>query len=311
MNFRRDQLTRTARAPAKLNLILDVLGRRADGFHAVETLMVPVRLADSISFTPHYSASDVAPGDIRLDVRYGGPLHRQAELQHIPTGPQNLIVRTLRLLQERSGCELGARVELVKRIPAAAGLGGGSSDAATALRLANHAWGIQWKTERLAELAAEIGSDVPFFLYGGAAICRGRGEQVQRLCPLASQHAVIVKPPVELSTADVYRALDQMTRDPRMARIEPLAALATRGARELGRQMRNALQRAASSLSPWIDRLRRTFDELDFVGHQLSGSGSAYFGICRHAEFQPGNFQTPTFALANSRKRAGIGQSLH
>src|SRR5262245_17360065 len=179
MNFRRDELTRTARAPAKLNLILDVLGRRADGFHAVETLMVPVRLADSISFTALNPQCDITLGEIRLNVGYGGPLHGLPELQQIPTGSRNLIVRALRLLQERSGCELGARVELVKRIPAGAGLGGGSSDAATALRLANHAWGIQWSSDRLAELAADIGSDVPFFLYGGAAICRGRGEQVR------------------------------------------------------------------------------------------------------------------------------------
>lgn len=284
MNFRRDELTRTARAPAKLNLILDVLGRRADGFHAVETLMVPVRLADSISFTTLYPVSGATPGEIRLDVRYSGPLCQQNKFQQIPTGPQNLVVRALHRLRERSNCELGARVELVKRIPAAAGLGGGSSDAAAALRLANHTWGIGWSTERLSALAAEIGSDVPFFLDGGAAICRGRGELVQRLSPLAPQHVVIVKPPIELSTADVYRALDELPHEPASARIVPLAALATRGAWELGRQMRNALQRAAGSLTSWIEKLRKTFDEFDLVGHQLSGSGSAYFGICRHAQ---------------------------
>jgi 4-diphosphocytidyl-2-C-methyl-D-erythritol kinase len=282
MNLRRDDLTRTARAPAKLNLVLDVLGRREDGFHMVETLMVPVRLADSISFAPLRPGDCSAAGEIRLDILPAGPLRSRQESAPIPAGSQNLIVRALQLLRQRSGCRLGARVELVKRIPAAAGLGGGSSDAAAALRLANRGWGIHWRQERLAELAAEIGSDVPFFVYGGAAVCRGRGEKVERLPPVAPLDVVVVKPPVELSTAEVYIAYDALPAAMSGHFAPPLAAMAAGRAGELAHRMRNALQHAASSLSPWVDRLRAVFDEFDFVGHQLSGSGSAYFGVCRH-----------------------------
>ena len=208
----------------------------------------------------------------------------------IPSDANNLVVQALELLRQRSGCELGAHVELVKRVPAAAGLGGGSSDAATALRLANLGWGLRWTINRLAEIAAEIGSDIPFFLFGGAAICRGRGEQVERLPATPPMHFVVVKPPVSLSTGEVYRAHAAMAEhvENRDAKIGQLADLLNsmvcgRG-RNAGPYLWNRLQQAASSISPWIEKLRMAFDRLDFLGHQLSGSGSAYFGVCRHAQ---------------------------
>jgi 4-diphosphocytidyl-2-C-methyl-D-erythritol kinase len=288
MDLRRDDLKRIARAPAKLNLFLDLLGRREDGFHEVETVMVPIRLADTVSFQSVSHDISERPGAIRLEVR-GVPSRAEQNATAIPTGPENLIVRALGLLKKRSGCELGARVELVKRIPAAAGLGGGSSDAAAALRLANRGWQIHWTEDRLGELAAEVGSDVPFFLTGGAAICRGRGERVVRLPPVSPVHVVIVKPPVGLGTGDVYRAYDGLPENRRRVSLsggsfELVHSLASGSAAELGRRLRNVLQNAASLLSPWVDKLKMAFGELDFAGCQLSGSGSAYFGVCRHAQ---------------------------
>lgn len=283
MSLRRDVLTRTVRAPAKLNLILDVFGRRGDGFHSVETLMVPVRLEDTVSLTPLYPEECSSSTDIRLRVEIAAPLNTGPVSGAIPLGRENLVVRALKLLQSRSGCNLGAQVELIKRIPTAAGLGGASSDAAAALRLANRAWGIQWPNSKLAELGAEIGSDVPFFLYHRAAVCRGRGEQIERLPPIARLDVVIVKPPVEFSTADVYRAFDELPGASKQ-QFETLPASLSLGPKLLAHRMRNSLQRAASTLSPWVERLRMAFAELDFLGHQLTGSGSAYFGICRHAQ---------------------------
>jgi 4-diphosphocytidyl-2-C-methyl-D-erythritol kinase len=278
MYLRRGNLEWTALAPAKLNLFLEVFGRRADGFHELETLMVPIRLADSIRIIATPEGADGGPGKIRFELRTSAMLRPPRQAHAIPVGGDNLVVRALELLQERSGCRLGADVELVKRIPAAAGLGGGSSDAAAALRLANRAWGIQWPVERLAVLAAELGSDVPFFLVGGPAICRGRGEQVERVAGMRPLHFVIVKPPTDLSTADVYRAHDALA--------ESRAAQQT-GARSWNQPdfgwMVNRLQSAAASLSPWIERLRLAFDSLGFLRHQLSGSGTTYFGVCRHA----------------------------
>ncbi len=289
MDLRRDDLKRIAHAPAKLNLYLDLLGRRADGFHEVETLMVPIRLYDSVSFVPSRPVAGQT-AEIELDVRVCEPLVASSSSDPIPTGADNLVVRALELLRQRSGCELGAKVELVKRIPSAAGLGGGSSDAAAALRLGNIGWGLNWSVARLAEVAAEIGSDVPFFLYGGAAICRGRGEIIEPLPAVAPTHFVVVKPPVGLNTGKVYQAVgnfadstDSGTQSNGGLK-EILHALRGGGAGNFGQWMRNRLQQAASSLSPWVDKLRTAFSELDFVGHQLSGSGTAYFGVCRHAQ---------------------------
>jgi 4-diphosphocytidyl-2-C-methyl-D-erythritol kinase len=200
-----------------------------------------------------------------------------------------LVVRALKLLQNRAGCRLGAQVELVKRIPAAAGLGGGSSDAAAALKLANVAWRLQWSAEQLAEVAAEIGSDIPFFFADGPAVCRGRGEIVEKLSAIPLLHFVVLKPPVSLNTGAVYQAYakngDPAADFAHKTRAQQFASQLTRGDRfAVLSQMRNALQKSASSLSTWVEKTTMAFNKLDFIGHQLSGSGSAYFGVCRHAQ---------------------------
>ena len=289
MNLRRDDHKRIALAPAKLNLFLELLGRRDDGFHELETLMVPIRLADTVSFLP-LNPDDGQASRILLDVCVCRPIGEQTQTDVIPVGSDNLVVRSLELLRQRSGCELGARVELVKRVPAAAGLGGGSSDAATAMRLANRGWGINWTRDRLAEVAGEIGSDVPFFLASGPAICRGRGERVERLPAIRPMHFVVIKPPEGLSTGAVYGAHAAAAEPSPSARAihERLMEFVSRlsGGRgcDVGPWMQNRLQKAASSLSPWVDTIRMLFDQLGLLGHQLSGSGSAYFGVCRHAQ---------------------------
>ena len=287
MDLRGDDFKRSIRAPAKLNLFLDVLGQRGDGFHDLETLMVPIRLADQVSLTPTSSRSLAVPGEIHLGVHTGWPIRSPRPSQAVPTGPDNLVVKSLKLFQARSGCSFGARVELVKRIPMAAGLGGGSSDAAAALRLANRAWRINWTEERLAELAAELGSDISFFLSHGAAICRGRGERVERLLPLPSLYFVIVKPADVLGAGEVYSAHDSLVQQESQISSGQLNRLVTNlylgGWYEVGMWMHNRLQAAASLLLPCVEKLSRAFGEFDFVAHQLTGSGSAYFGICRHA----------------------------
>lgn len=284
MNLRQNESKRIVHAPAKLNLLLEVLDYRDDGYHELATLMTPVRLFDSIAFEPTPAAA--APqGTIEFTIR-GADVAAD-----IPAGASNLVVRALELLRRRSGCELGAKVELIKRIPSAAGLGGGSSDAAAALRLGNRAWQIDWTREQLLPLAAELGSDVPFFLEPGAAICRGRGERVERLAGIRPLDVVIVKPPTSLATADVYQALDRLPAQARRGaqdaerRLALLVGAVRRGAiNQLSSWMGNRLQDAAVGLSTWIERIRAAFAGLDFVGHQLTGSGSAYFGICRHAQ---------------------------
>jgi len=193
----------------------------------------------------------------------------------------NLAVRAARKLREVSGVTAGATIRLVKRIPLEAGLAGGSSDAAAALVAANIAWGLDWPLERLTPIAAELGSDVPFFLQSRPAICRGRGERIEpqeRLAPLAF---VIAQPPAGLSTAAVY-AQCRPAQSPRSTSALVDAWRYGRTA-EVGRRLFNRLEEAAARISPWIDRVRNEFNKLDFLGHQMTGSGSGYFGLCRHA----------------------------
>jgi len=199
----------------------------------------------------------------------------------LPEGTANTVVRACELLRRRAGVSQGARVELVKRIPTAAGLAGGSSDAAAALLAANQGWALNLSPLELAQAAAEVGSDVPFFLGRGPAMCRGRGERIEPVVGLGSLHFVVVKPPVGLSTADVYRACRPAERPQEAAPL--VGALREGRMSELGRLMVNRLQPAAESLSDMIDKLKREFNRLDVVASQMSGSGTSYFGLCRNA----------------------------
>jgi 4-diphosphocytidyl-2-C-methyl-D-erythritol kinase len=270
--------------PAKLNLFLEVLERRQDGFHEIETLMTPVSMFDTIDL------SDNVHGDLRLLCRWATGVEAQTTAggdcrtspwDPLPGAAENLVTRALERLRVRAGICLGATVRLVKRIPAAAGLGGASSDAAAALVAANRLWRLGWGRARLAEVAAEVGSDVPFFLQSGAAICRGRGEWIEPVGNLPLLQIVIVRPPVGLSTAEVYRRC-QPAETP--CRVGGLLEAARQGRTALlGRRLCNRLQVAAEQLTPWIAKLRAVFARLDCWGHQMSGSGTSYFGICRHA----------------------------
>jgi 4-diphosphocytidyl-2-C-methyl-D-erythritol kinase len=170
---------------------------------------------------------------------------------------------------------------VTKRIPTAAGLGGASSDAAAALLAANIGWNVGWSRPELSEVAAELGSDVPLFLHGGGCVCRGRGERIEPLNRHARLELVVVRPPEGLSTGRVYQACQV----PERARsVGPLVQALERGARQaVGRTMFNRLQVTAEGICGWLGRLRSIFDRLDLWGHQMSGSGTAYFGICRHA----------------------------
>jgi len=263
--------------PAKLNLFFEVLAKREDGYHEIETLMVPVNLYDSLYFKEDSS------GQIGLDCQ-GVPEAwgvSGSASGKVPNGAANLVVRAVELLGRRAEIRHGARLKLVKRIPVAAGLGGGSSDAAAALVAANEGWHLGWSLARLARLAAELGSDVPFFLACGPAICRGRGEQIEPLSGLGALHFVVVRPPAGLSTAAVY-GICRSAREARHA--APLcAALVGGNLAESGRLLFNRLQPAARRLSPWIERLESALDREDCLGYSMSGSGTCHFGLCRHA----------------------------
>jgi len=286
-------------APAKLNLYFELIARRDDGYHDVETLMVPVSLYDTVTFHPLAGDEPAVPEEHGIDFHLQQFYPRGGTSQQdIPSDRQNLVVRALELLRQRSGTEQKGRVTLCKRIPSEAGLGGGSSDAAAALKLANRGWGLGWSREQLMELAAELGSDVPFFLSPGAAIGRGRGEQLETLPAAGQICAVVVVPPQGLSTAAVYRAA-HVPADPKGIR-SAVSALQTGSLRDWREGLHNRLEDAARTLSPWIDRVRSAMDAVGCQLHQMTGSGTGCFGLTRH--------RAEAHRIAASLRARNIGQ---
>ncbi len=277
MRLHRSPADFVVHAPAKLNLFFEVLGKREDGYHEIETLVVPIDLYDTLRFREDSS------GQISFGCRCASTARgdRGVGPGDVPSGSDNLVVRAVQLLRSRAGVRSGARLDLVKRIPTAAGLGGGSSDAAAALVAANEAWQVGWSRQKLADLAGQLGSDVPLFLVRGPAICRGRGERVEPVAGLGNLHLVVVRPPEGLSTAAVYERCKPPTR-PRP--LSPLVdALRAGNLKNAGRRMFNRLESVAENLSPWIARLRSAMERCNCLGYQMSGSGTCYFGLCRHA----------------------------
>jgi 4-diphosphocytidyl-2-C-methyl-D-erythritol kinase len=264
--FHRDQTNSvTVAAPAKLNLFLKVLGKRTDGFHELETLMVSVGLYGALTLECHDAGS----------VRPGSPVR---ELP--PVDDNNLVLKAAHLLRRSTGTSLGAKLTLIKRIPMAAGLAGGSSDAAATLVGLNRLWRLGLSVVELHDLAARLGSDVPFFLCSSpAAICRGRGEIVEPQPLPLRFHFVIARPRSGLSTAEVFRHC-------RPSQIgwsaTDLAAACHRGRIDHAvRYLHNALQEPAERLNTEVTTLKQWFSREAFVGHMMSGSGTSYFGLCR------------------------------
>ncbi len=281
-------------APAKLNLFLEVLARRSDGYHEIETLMAVININDTLLFSPNSKGTIRVACQWRSGLQAGhcasetkgahatkGSIVANGGLGPLPEGKDNLVYTALAKLRKRSGAGQGVDVRIVKSIPAAAGLGGASSDAAAALAAGNKIWKLGWSKQQLAELAGELGSDVPFFLEKNAAVCRGRGERVSRLAKFPRLDVVVVWPPEGLSTPAVFQRC-RPAESPRS--LEPLLRSAEQGNKAaLARAMCNRLQTPAKEISPWIQKLESEFDKTDCYAHQMSGSGSSYFGICRNA----------------------------
>jgi 4-diphosphocytidyl-2-C-methyl-D-erythritol kinase len=267
--------TVTRRCPAKLNLSLAVLQRRADGFHSIESLIVPIDLADTLTVRLGRE-----PG-IRLAIRCEGP-RAEALTSDVPVDSTNLVVRAAAAVAEEAGIDPALDIELVKVIPSQAGLGGGSSDAAAMLLAAVEIWKLDWPSETLRTIAARLGSDVPWFLEGVPAVVAGRGEQVTPVAalPSPSLYAVVVCPSTGLSTAAVYQACTpDATRAGEAMRLA--AALVDDDIAVAKPLMHNALEPAARTLSPDIDRLLHDIAEAGGPTPRLTGSGSACFALCR------------------------------
>ena len=245
-------------APAKLNLFLHVTGRRADGYHLLETVFEFIDLADSL----------------HLRRRDDGRIERVRPMRGVPA-QADLTVRAARLLAAESGCRLGVEIAVDKRIPMGGGLGGGSSDAATTLLALNRLWGLHWPRERLAALAVRLGADVPVFVFGQTAYATGIGERLRPLA-LPPRWYVVVAPRAAVPTAGVFAA-PELTRNTKPLKISGLSR---------GEQVfrgRNDLQSVVLSRQPKVaaalEALRQAARDVgcDDRAARMTGSGACVF----------------------------------
>jgi 4-diphosphocytidyl-2-C-methyl-D-erythritol kinase len=269
------------RPPAKINLMLRVGASRPDGYHDVRTLLQSVAVSDTLTVTPRR-----------------GPFVLRTRALGVPVDRENLVWRAAALLWEaleREGDPRDAHVKLEKQIPVAAGLGGGSADAAAALVGLNRVWGARWPTRELARLAARLGADVPFFLQGGTALGVGRGDELYPVEDIARFGVVILKPTFGVTTAEAYRWLDEdraagvIDVPPREPGVEvgwtggPVAFV-------------NDLEAPVARRHPDVARMVEACRRAGALGAAMTGSGSAVFGV-----FPPASVRT----AARRLKRPG------
>lgn len=284
-----DGLSITIATPAKLNLFFELLDKRGDGFHEIETVMSTVSLFDDLQFSVRND------GLLRLTIIQEGCTASES----IPTDERNLILQAMSRLKTSYGtADLGCDVFLRKRIPSAAGLGGASGNAAGALLAANWIWKLGLSQQQLDSIGAEIGSDVPFFFHGGLSRCTGRGEVIETVDAPAGMAIVIAKPEEGLSTAAVYGKCS-VPQQPESA-ADILQHLQVGSWNKVGEHLFNRLERFAMSMTPAIGELKEIFDQLNCVGHQMSGSGSSYFGIFRNAADAHRAAKTATLETGNT-----------
>ena len=247
-------------APAKLNVFLRVLGRREDGFHEIETLMLPLTLADGV---------EAAAAD-GLSAAAAGP-----HASGVPIGEENLVVRAARALAEACGVEPRARLLIAKNIPVAAGLGGGSADAAAALRALNDLWGCGLDPARLSGIGASVGSDVPALVHGRAVLARGRGERVDPFeCPRLWW---VVVPREGVRAADAYARWDEGGE----TGPDPSALLEATAAGDLHGIAGGIFNDLEVGAGPEVEERKRGLLAAGAVAAVMCGSGPSVAGLCR------------------------------
>lgn len=288
-------------APAKVNLTLEVLYRREDGFHQLRTILQELKLCDTLDLEAEpggnielYCQDDTFLTGVEGNAPAGSASRQpppqkdcieQGSAGQLPPREGNLAYEAARLLQQRFAPQKGVRIKLKKRIPLAAGLGGGSSDAAAVLCGLNKLWGLSLKKESLQELGARLGSDVPFFVEGGTALATGRGEIVQALPPLPQIKVLLALPGgLALSAAQVYSSLnlDKIPEGNRTAKLAQLLRENLQGSvcRKIGNLLCNHLELSVFSLQKKVAVLK---EKLQHAGLPalLSGSGPTVFALAK------------------------------
>ncbi len=253
------------KAPAKINLSLDVTRKRPDGYHEVEMIMTTIDLADRIELT------ELAEDEVRVS----------SHNRFVPDDQRNLAYQAAKLIKDRYNVKKGVSIMITKVIPVAAGLAGGSSDAAATLRGLNRLWNLNLTAETRAELGAEIGSDVSFCVYGGTALATGRGEKIKHISTPPHCWVILAKPTIGVSTAEVYRQLklDDVEHPDVQGMIE---AIEEKSFQKMCSRLGNVLESVTLDMHPEVAMIKNQMKRFGADAVLMSGSGPTVFGLVQY-----------------------------
>ncbi len=256
-------------AYAKVNLTLDVLGKRPDGYHDLKSVMQTISMRD----------------DIEIQIGTGKPWSLSCDKEGIPCDERNLAWKAAKVYCETMGKDPnGIHIHITKRIPSEAGLGGGSADAAAVLRALNRHYGNPLSILALAELGAQVGSDVPFCVVGGTVMCEGRGERLRKLPDMPDCVFVVVKPEFSSSTPELYRKIDERSIAKRPDNQAMESALLAGDLSKVAQNLCNVFDPVVTEDHLELNYLKSLFYNYGAIGYQMTGSGSAVFGIVSEFE---------------------------
>lgn len=251
------------KAPAKINLGLDILYKRDDDYHEVKMVMASIDLADKVTLSPLDS------DDILVET----------DCSFLPLDERNHVYQAARLLKETYNITKGVHISIDKKIPVAAGMAGGSSDAAATLRGLNQLWDLNLSSEVLAELGGQIGSDVPYCIEGGTKLATGRGECLECLAKVPACWVIVVKPPVSVSTWTIFDDLDvDELAHPNIAALEK--AIVNGDYQEMIKHLGNSLESATSQKYPIVEQIKSKMLGFGADAAVMSGSGPTVFALC-------------------------------
>lgn len=255
---------------AKINLTLDVLGKREDGYHDLKSVMQTISIRD----------------DIEIDIDTGKPWELQCSNEEVPTDSRNLAWKAAEVFFAATGlsCD-GLSIRITKRIPMQAGLGGGSADAAAVLRALNKHYGMPLSILALAEIGAQVGSDVPFCTLCGTAMVEGRGERLRKLPDMPDCFFVVCKPDFSASTPELYRKLDETVIGRRPDNQAMESALLAGDLQKVAENIYNVFDPVVTEDHLEMNYIKSILNTYGAVGYQMTGSGSAVFGIVTDFEY--------------------------
>lgn len=252
----------TIKAPAKINLYLDVIGKRGDGYHDLRMIMQSISLFDDIS---------ISKAEMNIEVK--------CKARYVPQGEKNIAYRAAKLMVQHFGLKEGIRISINKRIPVAAGLAGGSTDAAAVMKGINDLFEIKADNQELAQLGKHVGADVPFCIMGGTAIAQGIGEILTPLKPFSGVDIVLIKPDFGVSTASVFKKFSRhdLNSGPDINIL--IKSMERRQLKEVGANLFNALEKVTTQEFKIINEIKAVLNENGAEGSLMSGSGPSVFGI--------------------------------